>query len=100
MHAGHADDFYARFYTYPSALMHGDALVFMDVLEMHSDGSRELHGSSRRKNTDKDILFNYVAFFIGLLQDALEQFGMDMAGVSALRQRLDRAGQALGMEPV
>jgi hypothetical protein len=100
VHSGHADDFYARFYTYPSALVHGDALAFMDVLEMHTDGTWELHGSSRRKNTDKDVLFNYVAFFIGVLQDALEQFGMDLAGVFALRQRLDSAGQALAMEPV
>ena len=42
---------------------------------MHTDGTWELHGSSRRKNTDKDVLFNYIAFFIGLLRDALEQFG-------------------------
>jgi hypothetical protein len=92
-------DAYARFYTYPSALLHGDALASMDVLERRGDGSWRVHGISRRHDTDRDILYNYVVFFIALLQDAMEHFGVNLERLVALRARLGDVRKSLGIDP-
>lgn len=93
---GKSDDWYRRFYTYPSSLIHGDALVAMDMLEQNPDATFTVHATSRRQNTN-EILYNYTAFFINLLLNATQQFGIGDDKATLLRRRLDAIRQALGI---
>jgi hypothetical protein len=83
-----ADDFCARFYSYPSAILHGDSLVSSDVLELVRGATSRLHLTSRRQNTAKDVLYNYFAFFIGLLHETAIVLGSDPADIVTLQERL------------
>jgi hypothetical protein len=93
-----SNDWYRRFYAYPSSLMHGDALISMDILEVRPDGTFTVHGASRRQNTE-EILCNYVAMFVGLLVDATQQLGAGTDKATRLRARLDAVREGLGIAP-
>jgi len=92
-----ADELYAQFYQYPSALIHGDAFASADIIEMQADDTVKVHGASRRSNTN-ETLYNYVAFFISLLEDASAQLGVGVDAIAALRERQDAARRGLGMD--
>jgi len=92
-----SDDLYATYYTYPSALIHGDALASMDILELKPGGAWTVHVTSRRDNTD-ETLYNYVALFINLFIEATSQFGVGTDRATRLRERLDTVRVALGMQ--
>lgn len=92
-----ADDLYAQFYQFPSALIHGDALASIDILEMRDDSSFTVHGMSRRYKTN-EILYNYVAFFITLLEEACAVLNVHTDRVERLRQRREEVRQTLGLD--
>ena len=92
-----ADELYAQFYQYPSALIHGDAFASSDIIEMQADGKWKVHGSSRRTKTN-ETLYNYVAFFISLLEDAFAQLNVGSEAVAKLRERQDAVRRGLGMD--
>lgn len=92
-----ADELYAQFYQYPSALVHGDAFASSDIIEMQADGKWKVHGLSRRSNTD-ETLYNYVAFFISLLDDASVQLNVGSEAIVTLRERQDAVRRGLGMD--
>jgi hypothetical protein len=95
--SGRGSDLYANFYSYPSALIHGDAMAFCDVLEFTTEGTWTIHMKSRKDKTDETI-YNYTAFFINLLFDATTIIGVGNDVVRRLHSRLDGIRAALGIE--
>jgi hypothetical protein len=92
-----ADELYAQFHQYPSALVHGDAFASSDIIEMQADGNWKVHGSSRRSNTN-ETLYNYVAFFISILEDASAQLNVGYEEIMKLRERQDAVRCGLGID--
>jgi hypothetical protein len=62
-----ADEWYAAFYTFPSALIHASPLCSLDLFERREDGSIRLHMESRHANVNQ-ILYNVIWFVIGFLR--------------------------------
>lgn len=92
------DRLYAQFYSFPSALMHGTAMASVDIIEDTGDGQFRIHAVSRRGDTARDILFNYVSFYRALLEDASDVLNLDSAAIRALRERQGETLAALGIE--
>jgi hypothetical protein len=92
-----AEDLYAQFYQYPSALMHGEALASADILELSDDGTWTVHHRSRRTNTNETLL-NYLAFFVSLLEDGTAILNIRHEHVAKLRDRQQTVRQDLNME--
>jgi hypothetical protein len=91
------DERYARFYSYPSALLHGDATMSIDVLEL-VDNRWQVHLDSHRAFTN-EIAGNLIVFFLDFASDVCTLF--DLKGLSDVRNagvEFNRVRKRLGIE--
>lgn len=70
-----ADEWYARFYTFPSALMHANALCSLDLLEKVDDDTVQLHMESRLSNVSQ-IVYNLIWFVLGFIRTCNQTFSL------------------------
>ena len=93
-----ASELYAQFYSFPSALVHGLALAFIDITSLDSETTVTLHQKSSRTDVNRDVLYNFCAFFVALLADAAHLLGMGKQRTVSLHSRLLEAARTLGIE--
>jgi hypothetical protein len=70
-----AQEYYARFYSYPSSLLHGDVMMSMDVLKLEGD-RWEIHLDSGRPFTN-EIAGNLIVFLLDFAGDVVRTFEME-----------------------
>jgi len=88
---------YARFYSYPSALLHGDATMSMDVLEL-TDGRWFLHLDSRRPFTN-EMGGNLIVSLLDLAGDVCHAFDLALLPrLKAIGADFNAARRRLGIE--
>lgn len=75
VHGERGQAYYALFFSYPSALLHGDAMMSMDVLKTDT-GKQRVYLDSARPYTN-EIAGNFIAFTLGLALDAALAFSLE-----------------------
>lgn len=91
-------DFYARFYSYPSALLHGDATASMDVLEIIEGDKWRVHLDSRRPFTN-EIAGNLTVFLLDFTIDVSTAFQLStLADLKAVGAEFNSVRGRLGIE--
>jgi hypothetical protein len=92
-----ADEWYAAYYMFPSALIHGEALSSLDLLEQLDDGSIKLHTESRRTQLN-EIVFNLIWFVLRFEKSTVQAFHLRSAPrVDELDGRLNALAPPLGI---
>lgn len=93
-----AEEWYARYYMFPSALIHGEALCSVDLLEQLPDKSIRLHVESRQTQLN-EIVFNLVWFVLRFEKTTVKIFSLKSGDrVDALDVRLNDLAPKLGIE--
>lgn len=80
-----ADEWYARFYVFPSALIHANPLCSLDLLEKVDENTIRLHMESRRADVN-EIVYNLIWFVLGFVRTCDRTFSL---GQNSLLQTYD-----------